>query len=262
MALRRFTSLFILSYLLCSIGSSSLVSAQNVSLALYYESLCPYSANFIVNGLAKIFESGLVDIVDLKLVPYGNARIGSDGTSITCQHGPYECLLNTVEACALNAWPDLDTHFRFIYCIESLVMEGTYRHWPSCFKKSGLESKPITDCTGSGLGKKLELKYAAETNALQPPHKYVPWVVVDGQPLYEEYMNFISYVCAAYKGTAVVKACKELLLQTVTEVKSDRTPQVSFADQSSTSPFAATGAAKITSQASSGWHQVKMAASK
>lgn len=58
----------------------------------------------------------------------------------------------------------------------------------------------------------LELKYAAETNSLVPPHQYVPWVVVDGQPLYEDYENFISYICKAYKGNVMPEACSNLSL--------------------------------------------------
>ncbi|KAK9124603.1 hypothetical protein Sjap_014205 [Stephania japonica] len=182
----RFVYLFLLSYvscLICSPSSPSSVTAKNVSLSLYYETLCPYSADLIVNGFSKIFDNGLIDIVDLKLVPYGNTRVGSDG-SMTCLHGPYECLLNTVEACVLHSWPDLTTHFTFIHCVESLALEGKQRGWDSCFKETGMESTPILDCVGSGLGAKLELQFAAETNALEPPQEYVPWVVVDGQPLY------------------------------------------------------------------------------
>ena len=55
-----------------------------VSLELYYESLCPYSANFVVNYLAEIFENGLISIVDLKLVPWGNARLRPNST-VVCQ---------------------------------------------------------------------------------------------------------------------------------------------------------------------------------
>ncbi|XP_010557194.1 PREDICTED: gamma-interferon-inducible lysosomal thiol reductase-like [Tarenaya hassleriana] len=182
-------------------------SSQKVSVGLYYESLCPYCANFVVNHLVKLFDEDLISIVDLHLSPWGNTKLRPDNLTFVCQHGPYECLLDTVEACAIEAWPKLSDHFPFIHCIESLVPERKYEKWETCYEKLKLNSKPINDCLSSGHGKELELQYAAETNALQPPHKYAPWVVVDGQPLYEDYENFISYICKAYKGNAVPGAC-------------------------------------------------------
>ncbi|KAL2455089.1 gamma-interferon-inducible lysosomal thiol reductase [Forsythia ovata] len=57
---------------------------EKVTLELYYESLCPYCSNLIVNYLYKLFDSGVIAITQLKLVPYGNAKIRANGT-ITCQ---------------------------------------------------------------------------------------------------------------------------------------------------------------------------------
>jgi interferon gamma-inducible protein 30 len=46
----------------------------------------------------------------------------------------------------------------------------------------------------------LEREFAAETASLDPPHEYVPWVVVDGTPLYDDYVYIEKAVCQAYKG--------------------------------------------------------------
>ncbi|XP_045825027.1 gamma-interferon-responsive lysosomal thiol protein-like [Trifolium pratense] len=199
--------------------SPSSQSHNKVSLELYYESLCPYSADFIVNDLPKIFEPDLFSIVDLKLVPWGNAKLRPNST-ITCQHGPYECLLNRVEACAIDTWPQLNEHFSFIYCIEDLVYDNRQEEWESCYEKLGLDSTRVNDCYRSEHGRELDLKYADETNALQPPHEYVPWVVVNGEPLYEDYENFLSYVCKAYKGANAPKSCNQAsYLSTVRQVE-------------------------------------------
>ncbi|KAI7757892.1 hypothetical protein M8C21_032461 [Ambrosia artemisiifolia] len=123
------------------------------------------------------------------------------------QHGKWECLLNTVEACVIHAWPDVTDHFPFVYCVERLNNEGKYTEWEKCFDILNLDPKPVADCYNSGLGHKLEVQYADETKALEPPHAYVPWVVVNDQPLYEDYTNFISYICKAYKGSNVPQAC-------------------------------------------------------
>ncbi|ERN08998.1 hypothetical protein AMTR_s00153p00064140 [Amborella trichopoda] len=229
MAVTKF--LLLLVVLAFSLSPNSSVGAEKVSLNLYYETLCPYCSRFVVNYLGKMFSNGLIDIVDLRLIPYGNAWIGSNNT-ISCQHGSYECFLNTVEACVIDVWPNVGDHFSFIYCIESLVVDHKYSDWESCFTKAASGFQRVAECYNTGYGKKLELQYAAETNALQPPHKYVPWVVVDGQPLYEDYQNVANYVCKAYKGS-LPPACRSAAL--VTTVNHQK--QVTYAGEEAAIAF-------------------------
>ncbi|XP_058198794.1 gamma-interferon-responsive lysosomal thiol protein isoform X2 [Rhododendron vialii] len=245
MASDHLPTLSLLSFLLLSAYLSSPIcavlspasppdSSDKVRLGLYYESLCPYSANFVVNYLVEIFENGLISVVDLHLVPWGNAKIHGNNT-FDCQHGPMECLLNTIEACAISVWPDLNKHFSFIYCVETLVYEHKYAEWETCYDKLGLDATPITECYTSGYGEELELQYAAETNTLQPPHEYVPWVVVDGQPLYEDYENFISYICEAYKGATLPNACSALSLNTIQKKKRNTRAPVCYREDATKS---------------------------
>ncbi|KAG9142524.1 hypothetical protein Leryth_011623 [Lithospermum erythrorhizon] len=152
-----------------------------VTLSLYYETLCPYCANFIVHELVKVFETDLISIVNLRLVPWGNAQISNN--SFVCQVPLDECILNMVDACAINVWPDPKIHFKFIYCVEHLHLEDKHNEWQSCFEKTGLSSEPIRNCFEKQLEVRLELQYADETAQLDPPHTYVPWVLVNDQPL-------------------------------------------------------------------------------
>jgi len=76
--------LFLLLLLLVPPSSSSSAPKDKVTVSLYYESLCPYCADFIVNRLVRLFQTDLISIVNLRLVPWGNAWIAPDG-SITCQ---------------------------------------------------------------------------------------------------------------------------------------------------------------------------------
>lgn len=75
---------YFLVCLLCFTQFSSISCEKKVSLTLYYESLCPYCSNFIVNYLPKIFKNGMIDIVDFKLVPWGNTKLQPDNT-FKCQ---------------------------------------------------------------------------------------------------------------------------------------------------------------------------------
>lgn len=55
-----------------------------VELSVYYEALCPYCGNFILNQLAELFKTDIAQIVNLRLIPWGNASV-KDKSAITCQ---------------------------------------------------------------------------------------------------------------------------------------------------------------------------------
>ncbi|PIA45705.1 hypothetical protein AQUCO_01600143v1 [Aquilegia coerulea] len=200
-------------------------SDEKVKLGLYYESLCPGCSTFMTNDLVKIFENGLIDIIDLHLVPYGNAQLGGkDNKTIYCQHGPPECELNIVHACAIYAWPDVKKHFKFLHCIEDLVVKNNFKKpkWESCFGETGFDKKPVMECYHGPKGLELIFGYANETNSLVPPHEFVPWVVVNKEPLRLHAEEFMTYVCKAYKGNPLPEACKNLNRQVVSKVKENK----------------------------------------
>lgn len=86
--------LFIPLLLLFSSPLPAAVSSRKVTLSVYYESLCPFCSNFMVNYLPSLFSDGLISIVDLHLVPYGNAMLDPNG-SISCQVRLFRSLLVT-----------------------------------------------------------------------------------------------------------------------------------------------------------------------
>ncbi|KAI3856628.1 hypothetical protein MKX03_019625 [Papaver bracteatum] len=190
-----------------------------VSLALYYDTLCPGCTNFIVNNFPKIFTSGITSIMDLKLVPYGNAIVG-ENNRIIFQQGPKGCFLNQVEACEIHAWH----------------VVGYTSQWFSCLRKPRFSAKPIMNLN--------------ETGALIPSHLYVPWMTVNKVPLYDnisclrtdficfvctlhEYDNFLKAVCKAYKGTPLPRVCQKPTTDINPEEKSNSNQEVCYVDEAS-----------------------------
>ena len=56
-------------------------------------------------------------------------------------------------------------------------------HSFQCAKKFGIDFDGVEKCVNSSLGNQLEHEMALETDKLQPPHTYVPWVTLNGVEL-------------------------------------------------------------------------------
>lgn len=50
------------------------------------------------------------------------------------------------------------------------------------------------------LGDYLQRHALERTASLVPRHRWVPWVVVNGIPLFDDFENVATFICAAYGG--------------------------------------------------------------
>ncbi|XP_056426041.1 gamma-interferon-inducible lysosomal thiol reductase isoform X2 [Hyla sarda] len=176
-----------------------------VQVELYYESLCGACRRFLVFQLLPTWLM-LNNIMNVTLVPYGNAQEKevSGKWEFTCQHGPDECYVNTIEACIIDQLKDIESHFPVIACIEqSANLTSVLGPCLAAFAPQ-LSVKTVMDCVNGDLGNKLMHQNAMRTDALNPPHEYVPWVVINGKhtdTLQDRAMGALfNLICETYTG--------------------------------------------------------------
>ena len=176
-------------------------TAKPVQVDVFYESLCPDSKAFIETQLWPTFKELYgTGIFNVSMHSYGNADSKNVGGvwKFTCQHGPKECYLNTVQTCATYLYPKPTTNIWFITC---MMMKSSEAQAKACAEYLGLDVTRIFSCAKGNLGNQLEYVVGTKT----PAHSFIPWIVVNGvgnDTLNKlAITNFKKLLCITYKGT-------------------------------------------------------------
>jgi len=196
-------------------------ASDPVKVDLYFEGLCPGCHAMILTQLYPTYQK-VKEIMDIDLYAYGNARYwknpnGSYGFS--CQHGEAECKTNMIISCFQAHSNSKDENMEFVNCMVGQTYPST--SGPMCAGKSSVPWATVNTCVTTYEGETVELAVAQKTAALNPPHQFVPWPVVDGASgsAVEQACatNMLKVVCDKYTGPNRPAACDE-----VTETEENR----------------------------------------
>ncbi|XP_068248936.1 gamma-interferon-inducible lysosomal thiol reductase-like isoform X1 [Palaemon carinicauda] len=189
----------------CTVSAESVSNATTpkVKVGVFYESLCPYSRNFVVNQLYPTWRS-LSQIMTVDLNAYGKSHITTEGDvyPIKCQHGPAECQGNKLLTCAKKYVEADDDFIAFSHCV--MDEYTALKAGPGCANRIGIDYTVLDACVQNGEGDRLLYDLSLKQSALLPPLNHVPWILIDD--VYTSVMNYESeknlrqVVCNAYKG--------------------------------------------------------------
>merc|ERR1711970_105652 len=169
-------------------------------LDVYYESLCPYSRQFIREEVFPAY-STLADYFDVFFIAYGNSDTTGDmesGFSIQCQHGERECVGNVVQACTVKYQPDMWSQVYLMNCMAAAGQPEIAG--PACFQELGIDYDPVQACAESQEGQDLHYMNGEIHHSLSPSAYGVPWPTWDGvggDPIIDEMdtLGLVGYLC-------------------------------------------------------------------
>ena len=141
-----------------------------------------YGATRLADLTEEEFKTNYQDIPYIPLPGSFVWRVQADGSwKFKCQHGDKDCLRNILEVCIMQQlnW-DSDMYLPVISCMEG--SDDPVSSAKGCVRDlSSLSYDAVKDCSAGKEGNKLEHSMGVKTESLDPPHKYVPWVVVNGE---------------------------------------------------------------------------------
>ncbi|CAH0553509.1 unnamed protein product [Brassicogethes aeneus] len=152
---------------------------DTVKVTLYYESLCPYSKEFITEQLAPAY-SVLGDSLDIELIPFGKAKISNNKgkRKMICQHGPKECFGNKMQACVIDQNFTQKQEIALVNCIMDNDPE-VKENVQACCKKYDIPWRPIKRCIKGDRGDRLLNEFGSITDKLEPKLTHVPTITIN-----------------------------------------------------------------------------------
>ena len=165
---------------------------EPVNITIFFESLCPDSRNFFETQLYPLVSHNSIpkQLYNLEFVNYGNAYTtydhGTKSYRFRCQHGSSECNGNMYQICHDYIVRNTTETLTFINCMFEELFSGmsVSDSASRCIQPLEVASQPLFNawkmCFDT-IAPALHAHEGARTDALEPRHTFIPWVIFDGE---------------------------------------------------------------------------------